>query len=34
MLIVVMLFVTPDFINYTYHEDTNEGGTKDCEGFH
>ena len=34
MLIVVMLFVTPDFINYTYHDGTNEGGTKDCEGFH
>lgn len=34
MLIVVMLFVTPDFINYIYHDGTNEGGTKDCEGSH
>ena len=34
MLIVVMLFFFFYFINYIYHEDTNEGGTKDCEGFH
>ena len=28
-----MLFVTPGLLNYNYHVNTNEGGTKDCEEF-
>ena len=29
-----MLFVTPGLLNYNYHVNTNEGGTKNCGGFH
>ena len=34
LLIIAMLFVTPGLLNYNYHVNTNEGGTKDCEEFH
>lgn len=34
MLMSVMLFVTPAFVQYYYHRKINEGGSDHCEEFH